>query len=130
MSKFALLFLASSILIGCAETKTSSAVGINEYKIAYGETILIKKNEISFISIIEDSRCPTNVQCIWKGRAIIQFDVNGILKEIYFGETRPNESKSLKVFSDYEVDYLSPIPEAGKEIEINSYVVTLKKRED
>lgn len=127
MPKYLLIILMSCFLIACAETKNSSVSAQNEYQILYGKTIRIDTHEITFLNITEDSRCPTNVQCIWKGRAIIQLEVDGILKTFYFGETRPGEPKSLEVIPAYTLQFLTPIPEAGKEIDSNSYRITLKR---
>lgn len=132
MVKIVFLFLSLTFIVACAETKNSSRVASDEYRIAYGETLKIENNEISFLSIIEDNRCPENVQCIWKGRAIIQLEVNGTLKEIYFGETRNQEPKSLVVFSSEKstvnVFRLEPLVETEKQIDLSDYVVFLKTK--
>lgn len=39
-------------------------------------TVNGKSVEVTFVSIIEDSRCPKNVVCIWEGLAKLQFKVS------------------------------------------------------
>jgi len=34
------------------------------------------KISITYSQITEDSRCPTNVECFWEGRAVIKFDLS------------------------------------------------------
>lgn len=37
-------------------------------KIAMGETVAFKKASVTFIKVLEDSRCPENTTCIWAGQ--------------------------------------------------------------
>lgn len=36
-------------------------------KIALGETAELEGQEITFVSVLEDSRCPEDVTCMWQG---------------------------------------------------------------
>jgi hypothetical protein len=44
-------------------------------KIPLGETVRLDDVAITFVKVIEDSRCPKNVTCIWQGRIIVQVAV-------------------------------------------------------
>jgi len=39
---------------------------------------------IEFIGVVEDSRCPADVFCIWQGRAVIEFEVAGQRMRVTF----------------------------------------------
>jgi hypothetical protein len=45
-----------------------------------GQTVQFSVNgqavDVTFVSILEDSRCPKNVVCIWEGQAKLQFKVS------------------------------------------------------
>ena len=52
--------------------------------LAYGNAIAIDEVDIEFVEVLEDSRCPANVNCIQAGRAVVLVNVyaNGrFLKE-------------------------------------------------
>jgi len=44
------------------------------------------------LSVIEDSRCPANVDCVWAGRVVLRAEVNGQPTDITLDEplTTPN----------------------------------------
>lgn len=38
------------------------------------------------LELIEDSRCPRNVECVWAGRLRLRADVSGVMRELTLGE--------------------------------------------
>ena len=92
-------------------------------KMEIGQTISLQGVSLTFIDVIEDSRCPKYTNCIWAGRAVVlvEVKVNGKKeqKKIYLGETRNNEPTSKILYSKdgyfIEVVALNPYPEDGKE---------------
>lgn len=49
-----------------------------DFKLNEGDSIWIEKDlfEITVVSVIEDSRCPADVQCFWEGNAKVEVLVN------------------------------------------------------
>ena len=49
------------------------------FEIEEGSSVVIERDnlEIGFSRIIDDSRCPANVQCFWQGEAAIELWLNG-----------------------------------------------------
>lgn len=43
--------------------------------LAYGNAITIDEVDIEFVEVLEDSRCPANVNCIQAGRAVVLVNV-------------------------------------------------------
>jgi len=39
------------------------------------------------LEVIEDSRCPANVQCVWAGRLRVRAEAAGAVRELTLGET-------------------------------------------
>lgn len=48
--------------------------------LAFEESATITKGnfEIEFIDLVEESRCPTNLDCIWEGRAVVSLALIGV----------------------------------------------------
>ncbi len=68
-----LIVIVSLLLIGCS-SGASRNPGLDEgFKLAYAsqQTIADEKLTLTFTEINEDSRCPSDVQCIQAGRATI-----------------------------------------------------------
>ena len=73
-------------------------------KIPLGETVRLDDVAITFVKVIEDSRCPKNVTCIWQGRIIVQVAVKreGELiqnKELLLGKTKHGEQGTTIIYS-------------------------------
>jgi len=98
-SLFAILILISSLSFGQDSPKTPK-IGV---KLPEGETVVLKGVSVKFLEVIEDSRCPEGVNCMWAGRAIVKAEVtsNGKTEEVtlIFGETRPGEEKNTNLFT-------------------------------
>ena len=98
-SLFAILILISSLSFGQDSPKTPK-IGV---KVPEGETVVLKGVSVKFLEVIEDSRCPEGVNCMWAGRAIVKAEVtsNGKTEEVtlIFGETRPGEEKNTNLFT-------------------------------
>ena len=47
------------------------------------------------LEVIEDSRCPNNVQCVWAGRLRLRADLSGSEVELTLGEPRLTPQGSL-----------------------------------
>lgn len=132
MNHFLFSFI-SLMFIGCAQTKNISNFP-EEIILQLNEKITLGNQTILFQKVVEDSRCPTDLDCFWAGRAVLQFEIiseesTSEIKTIYVGETRQGEPKSQLIYQDQTQTYLVttvlPIPKKG--IEIKEYQVVLKK---
>jgi len=104
-------------------------------KVAIGNTIQFKNHSIKFVEVIEDSRCPENVNCIWAGRARILVEIKDeankiVKKELLFGQSKPGEiiDNSLFSFEDAIVKGLTlvPYPNSEEKTDVNSYRLLIK----
>jgi hypothetical protein len=65
--------------VGCigaanhVEERTGEAVLEREFKVHYGQELTVKGHDlnITFASVLDDSRCPAHVKCVWEGDAKI-----------------------------------------------------------
>lgn len=89
-----------------------------------------EKIKIKFVEISEDSRCPSNVQCIWAGQVKAVFNIdyqeNNSQKMDLILSARPSGENS-KVIGDYTVELLNVEPHPnGANIEKTEYTTNLK----
>ena len=103
-------------------------------KLKVGKSIAIESKSIRFINIIEDSRCPTGVSCIWAGQAKVLIGIykNDTLveeKEIIIGAKgiTPNTPKELLISGTKKIfGYnLSPYPSNDNIIKTSEYYLEL-----
>ena len=126
MKTLLLAFMSVIILCGDADARPLPAetarVMINK------ERVLPKsKLHITFVSLIEDSRCPKDTACVWAGNAKITVGVskNGNVKTIILN-TNPKEQAA--VFGGYSIRLvrLTPEPRSNIRINRNGYQATLE----
>ncbi|MCW4461144.1 hypothetical protein OK349_05445 [Sphingomonas sp. BT-65] len=65
--------IASFALTGCAAT----AANPREGPARLGQTVYVDGPRVTPVRVIEDSRCPVNVSCIWAGRVVLRATVRG-----------------------------------------------------
>lgn len=100
------------------------------------ETLIVKRGHqkraaksditIKFISVTEDSRCPTDTNCVWAGNATIEVlisDKHGGSKKAVMNTTRGQLGDQYNGWAIY-LSGLTPMPKGGKAIEQKSYVAT------
>lgn len=104
-------------------------VGVgSEFNIAVGQEARLQGSNvvIRFRGVTEDSRCPSDVQCVWAGNAVARFDLSGgALAEAALNTTL--DPKSV-VYSGYTMTLvgLKPTPRSGTKIPALDYVATLR----
>ena len=114
-----LIFIYSTLLIAQQTSKVSPPLIVA--KMPFGETVIFENSSISFLKVIEDSRCPSEVTCIWAGEAIvivtIKTEIETIEKQLIFhGTDFGSESENTLLVSNSKkyIGYrLSPYPETS-----------------
>ena len=82
-------------------------------------------NSLKFkITEINDSRCPTDVDCIWAGKADVKIKVESPVSETFVLSTLDDKIDTVGNYS-FELIDVSPYPVSTKQIKINEYKVTL-----
>ncbi|RZS99100.1 hypothetical protein [Aquimarina brevivitae] len=103
-------------------------------KLPLGQKVTLGQKSIQFIDVLEDSRCPTGVECIWEGQAkakIKIFENDELLEEkmLVFGVKSINPERTSEVCKDGKhtvVAYsLSPYPEASSPISKANYTLDI-----
>lgn len=126
-----LLFLP--LLAGCTSAPGGFEVGLGEeFLLPIGQEARItgENLRISFEDVIEDSRCPLNVTCIWEGRAssIVQFTYDSITYRVVLNEPGLTD-QAMDMFLGYVIDYhLTPYPGEAADIAKEDYRLQLAIR--
>jgi hypothetical protein len=101
-----------------------------EFQIRFGEVVSIKKEglKIGFENVVEDSRCPTGVECVWAGNAKIVILMKNNRRRAYTiklnTSVEPKQDNFLKKY-DVKLVSLSPYPKKDAKIKNRDYVATL-----
>jgi len=103
----------------------------SEFALQVNQSAEIKSEDmkITFLNITSDSRCPSDVTCIWQGQAGIELDVQkgeveSTVSLSIGGDSSPEES----IFNSYLIQLvdLSPYPISTKNIQPEDYTATIK----
>jgi len=75
------LVLLSFLTLACTSA-TEPAVG-NEFSLDFGEAATVPEAELwlHFVDVVEDSRCPLRVLCVWEGDAAIAIEISSNLAD-------------------------------------------------
>lgn len=83
--------------------------------------------KIKFISVIEDSRCPVDVQCVWAGNAKVKVQISGAhsTKVFEFNTGAGPQGDILEGWAIY-LDELTPQRKGTAEIRPAAYRATFR----
>ena len=104
-----------------AQTNQEFKLLINKQKIVTKDKLTIK-----FVSLVEDSRCPTDTNCIWAGNAKITIKINKGKSAAKTFELNTNLEPQVVTFAGYEIKLtnLTPQPASNIRINRNGYAAT------
>ena len=133
MPKYILILCTLVLLLstGCAnsEDKVTASLG-QEFSLQIGQIARIEHEEleIRFEKVLEDSRCPRDVTCIWAGRVtcMIVLAQPGLSNHITLTEAGLTDKYSKTTYEGYQLEFhVTPYPEAGREIPVDAYKLQL-----
>lgn len=125
------IIILAIILISCEKENApdSFPLGIeNEFKI--NDVYHSSDNSLKFsITEINDSRCPSDVECIWAGKADVTIKLESPVSESFVLSTLNNalySSKDTVGNYSFQLIDVSPYPVSTQIIKFEDYKVTLK----
>lgn len=124
-----LAFAGAMLLLGCRGT-TDVAVG-EEFSLRTGERMQIQGGAaaVSFVAVPQDSRCPSDVVCVWAGDAVARLDllVSGDSARADL-HTNGQAGSARADMHGYvlELVSLAPYPRSGGQIPQEDYTATLR----
>ena len=95
-----------------------------------GASALVDGQRLRFDAVVEDSRCPTNVTCVWEGKAVVSLTFTGeqSISEIRLeipgyvtAETEPSESQTVtREGYTFTLLALNPYPDGENGVDANA----------
>ncbi len=128
MKKMALYMIMMMAVLGCA--KEGGGLMLNDpFSIFYGKLYNSSEYNISIVldSVLQDSRCPTGVECIWAGNAAVRFiftEGNNSAKFILNTTLSPKDT----TIAGFKIELISlkPYPVYLHEIKQQDYIAEIK----
>jgi hypothetical protein len=129
MKKY-IIILLSLILISFACKKESGSASVNpKIEISKGDKYFVSEHmSVSLDSVLNDSRCPSNVNCIWEGNAEVRFVYLNGTKMVKFSLNTNSSMRKDTLLDGYTIELvrLTPYPDTEKVIEQKDYKAELK----
>jgi hypothetical protein len=121
---FILTLIFGSVMQIEAQTSQKLTLGVGRQK-----TVTKDKLKIQFVSLVEDSRCPTDANCVWAGNAKIKVKVSNRRGSEIF-EINTNTGARGAAFNGYAINLtsLTPAPQSNIRISKNGYTATFEIR--
>lgn len=122
-----LLALISLLFISCENETVSESFSVGlESKFKINNDYQSLDNYLNFsITEINDSRCPSDVQCIWEGKVDVKIKVLNPTSGTITLSTYHHLIDTIGNYS-FEIKDVSPYPVSNKTIKLEEYDVTLK----
>jgi hypothetical protein len=121
LSVFFFLFIFSS----CNKDEQIKTLVLEE-KFQIDQAFVSSDNSLKFtITEINDSRCPSDVVCVWQGEAVVKIAVESPLAGTLELSTFHNPSDTLGTYI-FQILEVTPYPVSTETIELNEYNVKLK----
>ncbi len=119
------LYFLLMISVACQNNLTPERYEYGkEFELKIGEQIRIGSDriQVEFVDVLEDSRCPSNVTCVWAGNGKVQirFDQDNIHLNTYL---EPQETSVENI--NIQLLDLEPYPEHPRQFEKEDYKVRL-----
>jgi len=122
LTLLALMAVLGTATIVSAKKPESVTLKRGQQKSAANGEVILK-----FISVLEDSRCPTDANCIWSGNAKVKVQISnkhgGSKTSIMNTTTGGPLGDQFNGWAIY-ITSLTPAPKSGKKIDPKSYVAT------
>ncbi|MCI0558257.1 MAG: hypothetical protein MN733_07155 [Nitrososphaera sp.] len=133
MNRIAFFMVLGLILLGCASVpKADVQAQLDEpFILKAGQTAYLQSENIllKFVEVSEDSRCPSDVVCVWAGRVTATVQVqkgSGPLQTLNL--TSEGGIEVVEEFNGYEVSLmkLDPYPKSTAPIKASDYSAKLR----
>ena len=129
MKKLSLLTMLVGVLVmmaGCFPFGPDSQKLDEEFIISTDDIARIEseKLKITFVEVIEDSRCPSDATCVWQGRVSVklEIDYDGELYDMVLIQYGLYDGYDTETYQEYTFTFkVEPYPESNKGIRNKDY---------
>ena len=126
-ARWLLVGLATVLGAGCWSPTSPDAVAGKPFDLKVGATASLDDGlHIKFDRVTADSRCPSDVQCVRAGEAIIAVSIAASSGSFEMREMRTDATGSQFTYRDHviELTALAPSPRSTQQIHPRDYVAT------
>lgn len=131
-----IVLLAALLLVSCVAPfgRVSAELG-EEFDLDIGQWVKIKgeKLEIKFAEVVEDSRCPKDVTCVWQGRVSLTLEItdDGHLYRMALLQYGLFYGYDTEIYQEYRFTFkVEPYPEEDKKIADSDYRLVMTVNRD
>jgi hypothetical protein len=125
------VFAGLLLIVACTST-TAPNVG-EEFQLLVGQQVSIPAENLwlRFLGVDSDSRCPSDVTCVWEGDGAVLIEVAPLVGDAKTDTLHTTlEPKAIELgLLELALIRLDPYPSTQAPIEPDQYVVTLTVRE-
>lgn len=116
------------------QTVSAANLSSNDYqfKLKINQTSSLESGsiQVKFLNVTADSRCPSDVKCVWEGEVRILVNIikgNQDLGDFNLITRSGDKDLSIQVFDGHSIKIVKvePYPTSGKKIPLSDYVTTL-----
>jgi len=131
MKRFIFLLSLSLLVIRCSDSSTNyNEVELGkEFEIKVGDSAIISQQGIiiKFISVNNDSRCPTGAICVWEGNAVVALELKSSKGDTLASNLNTSLEPKEVEFSNLTIllKSLAPYPILDTIINSKDYAATL-----
>lgn len=128
------LIVAALGCSGSTEPQVDSNVSllenVTEVTVPYGQTVQLDHSvlKLTFARVVEDSRCPAGVTCIWAGNAVVEIGIAAGSGPTVPLQINANMERRYADWNGVRVTVveLAPLPRADMQIAPEDYSVKLR----
>jgi hypothetical protein len=128
--KIILFAAALTFLLGAIESADAQAPQRFTLRPKQQKSLFAGKLKVQFVEVMEDSRCPEGVNCIWAGNAKVKLVITSYRMGSKTVELNTNGGQKGDQLDGYAINLesVTPYPKADKPIGKASYRVTISVR--
>ena len=124
---FSLIVLAVIAITSCSKSDCEDGFSTTKFKLA--KEYCLKDKETIIIDSLEDSRCPSNVECVWEGevKIYLSLDINNEKHKHTLIFKNDDTEQSFEDVNGYElkIKSITPYPSAPSDIPQEDYVIEM-----
>ena len=123
-----IIFLTSILITSCNKENETEPLFLEQI-FQIDEIFQSENDQLKFtITEINDSRCPSDVVCVWEGEAVVTVRLEEPQQGVIELSTYDNQIDTIGSFS-FELVDVSPYPVSTETIELEDYDITLRINE-
>jgi hypothetical protein len=126
-----LLCICIFLPLGCNQTLPSATAKLGqEFQLNIGQSATLSDAElkVKFDDVIEDSRCPGDVVCIWAGRVscMMEITIDNAINKTVLTQSGLTGDYTTEQFQQYQLQFrVEPYPRTDTEIKDSDYRLLL-----